>query len=310
RFRRQRLQRSIPDSHICVAVTEDCFTRLDGVIFCKRTNHPRRRTKTSVSAYSGTANGRVACRIKEAIPRIPMRIQTPSSRATFSIRCSPVDVCLAAVSPLLALYLRDAYILSHDGVVTVAIYCIVSLAFSLIAFSAFGLRDGMPRYFSVRDATEIAKAVLTGELMTCAALFTFTRLEGVPRSTPVIHGLILGAGLVTARALARRIAQRHRTTARQHLTREHVIIIGLNDLSSFYMKFLEIFAADRVRAIAALDRDPQSVGRAIDGVRVIGPPSHLQSVIEEFAVHGVHTDRVVIGGEANILSNEEMREIR
>src|SRR5215813_12775654 len=153
RFRRQRLQRSIPDSHICVAVTEDCFTRLDGVIFCKRTNHLRRRTKTSVSAYSGTANGRVACRIKEAIPRIPMRIQTPSSRATFSIRCSPVDVCLAAVSPLLALYLRDAYILSHDGVVTVAIYCIVSLAFSLIAFSAFGLRDGMPRYFSVRDAT-------------------------------------------------------------------------------------------------------------------------------------------------------------
>ena len=239
-----------------------------------------------------------------------MRIQTPSSRATFSIRCSPVDVCLAAISPLLALYLRDAYILSHDGVVTVAIYCIVSLAFSLIAFSAFGLRDGMPRYFSVRDATEIAKAVLTGELMTCAALFTFTRLEGVPRSTPVIHGLILGAGLVTARALARRIAQRERTTDRQHLTREHVIIIGLNDLSSFYMKFLEIFAADRVRAIAALDRDPQSVGRAIDGVRVIGPPSHLQSVIEEFAVHGVHTDRVVIGGEANILSNEEMREIR
>src|SRR5262249_55374390 len=255
--------------------------------------------------------GRVACRINEAIPRIPMRIQTPSSRATFSIRCSPIDVCLAAVSPLLALYLRDAYILSHDGAVTVAVYCAVSLAFSLIAFSAFGLGEGMARYFSVRDATEIAKAVLIGELMTCAALFTFTRLEGVPRSTPIIHGLILGAGLVTVRALARRIAQRERQPAnRQQLAREHVIIIGLNDLSSFYMKFLEIFAADRVRAIAALDWDPQSIVRAIDGVRVIISRSHLESVIEEFGVHGVHTDRVVIGGEANILSNEEMREIR
>jgi lipopolysaccharide/colanic/teichoic acid biosynthesis glycosyltransferase len=239
-----------------------------------------------------------------------MRIQTPSSRATFRIRFSPVDVCLAALSPLLALYLRDAYILSHDGAITVGIYCLVSLAFSLIAFSAFGLRDGMPRYFSVRDATEIAKAVLIGELMTCAALFTFTRLEGVPRSTPVIHALILGAALVSARALAR-IAHRDRKLAdRQHLARQHVIIVGLNDLSSFYMTFLETFASDRLRAIAALDRDPRSIGRSIDGVRVIGPPTHLQSVIEEFAVHGVHTDRVVIGGEADILSDEELREIQ
>jgi lipopolysaccharide/colanic/teichoic acid biosynthesis glycosyltransferase len=239
-----------------------------------------------------------------------MRIQSPSSRATFRIRYSPVDVCFAALSPLLALYLRDAYIFSHDGAVTAGIYCLVSLTFSLIAFSAFNLRDGMPRYFSVRDATEIAKAVLIGELMTCAALFTFTRLEGVPRSTLVIHALILGVGLVSARALAR-IAHRDRNlTDRPHLAREHVIIVGLNDLSSFYMKFLEAFASDQLRAIAALDRDPRSIGRAIDGIRVIGPPAHLQSVIEEFAVHGVRTDRVVVGGEADILSDEELREIQ
>jgi len=76
------------------------------------------------------------------------------------------------------------------------------------------------------------------------------------------------------------------------------------------MKFLEAFASDQLRAIAALDRDPRSIGRAIDGIRVIGPPEHLQSVIEEFAVHGVRTDRVVVGGEADILSDEELREIQ
>src|SRR2546421_3349747 len=125
-----------------------------------------------------------------------MRIQAPSSRATSRICCSPIDIFFAASSPLLALYFRDAYILSHDGAVTAGIYCLVSLLFSLIAFSAFSLGDGMPRYFSVRDAMVIAKAVLISELMTCIVLFLFTRLEGVPRSTPVIHGLILGAGLV------------------------------------------------------------------------------------------------------------------
>src|SRR5712692_6684304 len=119
-----------------------------------------------------------------------MRIQAPSSRATFRIRYSPFDFFFAASSPLLALYIRDAYILSRDGAATAAIYCLVSLTFSLVVFSAFSLRDGMPRYFSIRDAIEIANAVLTGELMTCIVLFTFTRLEGVPRSTPVIHALI------------------------------------------------------------------------------------------------------------------------
>jgi lipopolysaccharide/colanic/teichoic acid biosynthesis glycosyltransferase len=200
--------------------------------------------------------------------------------------------------------------LSHDGAVTAGIYCLVSLTCSLIACSVFSLCDGMPRYFSARDGTEIVKAVLIGELMTCAVLFAFTRLEGVPRSTPVIHALLLGAGLISSRALAR-IAHRDRKSSdRRRLADEHVIIIGLNDLSFFYMKFLDAFACDQLRAIAALDRDPRSIGRSIHGVSVVGPPAHLQSIIEEFAVHGIHTDRVVVGGEADILSNEELLDIR
>ncbi len=239
-----------------------------------------------------------------------MRIQAPSSRATWRVGYSPLDVFLAALSPLLALYIRDAYILSPDGAVTTGIYCLVSLTFSLMAFSAFSLRDGMPRYFSVRDAIEIAKAVLTGELMTCIVLFTFTRLEGVPRSTPVIHALILGAGLVSVRALARIADRDRKLTDRRHLASEHIIMIGLNDLSSFYMKFLEAFPPGQRRVIAVLDRNPRSIGRSIDGIRVLAPPAHLQSVVEEFAVHGVRIDRVAVGGEADTLPEEELREIR
>src|SRR5713226_1687320 len=190
-----------------------------------------------------------------------MRIQAPSSRATWRVGYSPLDVFLAALSPLLALYIRDAYILSPDGAVTTGIYCLVSLTFSLMAFSAFSLRDGMPRYFSVCDAIEIAKAVLTGELMTCIVLFTFTRLEGVPRSTPVIHALILGAGLVSVRALAR-IADRDQKLSqrRRNVASEHVILIGVNDLSSLYMKALDVMAAGRQRVIAVLDEGTQSIG--------------------------------------------------
>jgi lipopolysaccharide/colanic/teichoic acid biosynthesis glycosyltransferase len=241
---------------------------------------------------------------------LSMRIRSPTSRATLKIRFSIFDVFWAALSPLLALYVRDAYILSYEGAVTTAIYCLVSLTFSLIAFSAFNFR-GLPRYFSVHDAIDVVKAVLVSELMTCVVLFTLTRLDGIPRSTPVIHALILAAGLIAVRALAR-IADRDRKSMddRRHFASEHIIIIGLSDLSSLYMNFLEAFSPGQNRVIGVLDERPQSIGRTMHGVRIIGLPADLEAVIEEFAVHGVRTDRIVVGGEADILSDEALKEIR
>ena len=59
--------------------------------------------------------------------------------------------------------------------------------------------------------------------MTCVVLFTFTRLEGIPRSTPIIHALIFGAGVVTIRALAHIAARDPRKATQQRLsTSEHV----------------------------------------------------------------------------------------
>ena len=132
-----------------------------------------------------------------------MRIRLPSSRGSLRIRLSIFDAVWAFVAPVLALYFRGAPILTLDDAVTVAIYCAVSGSISLVAFSAFRLRDGMTRHFSVPDAIDVAKAVVCAGLLTYAVMFTFTRLDGIPRSTPIIHVLVLGAGLVGARTFAR-----------------------------------------------------------------------------------------------------------
>ena len=70
-----------------------------------------------------------------------------------------VDLVWAVASPLLALCVRDAYILTADGAATTAVYCLVALAFSLVAFTVFGISDGVPDCFSVHDALDIGKAV-------------------------------------------------------------------------------------------------------------------------------------------------------
>ena len=59
-----------------------------------------------------------------------------------------------------------------------------------------------------------------------------------------------------------------------------------------------------------LDHANKLIGRAICGVPVVSLTQHLEPVIEEFAVHGVRTDRVIIGGDENLLAEEVLNDVR
>src|SRR5262249_31941895 len=84
--------------------------------------------------------------------KIEMRTRTPVSRGSFAFRFAPFDVVWAFLSPLLALWIRNAPVLSSpEGslIVAVAIYCAIAFVSSLIAFLVFRTRDGMTHLFSV-----------------------------------------------------------------------------------------------------------------------------------------------------------------
>jgi lipopolysaccharide/colanic/teichoic acid biosynthesis glycosyltransferase len=240
-----------------------------------------------------------------------MRNGSPSSRVPLGPRLSIFDLFWASASPYLALLVRDAPVLSNGGARDAVLYCFISLAFSLIAFVAFRVGDGMTRYFSVQDAMDVVKAVLFTELTTGTVVFALTRLEGIPRSTPLIHALILAAGLVAARTFGRVVESDSKSIGVQAEDfAEHIIMIGSNRLSSLYMKLLEACCSRQRRIIAVLESDPKLIGRAISGVRIVGAPEELQSVIHEFTVHGIHTDRVIVGGEPDLLSEDALGEIQ
>jgi lipopolysaccharide/colanic/teichoic acid biosynthesis glycosyltransferase len=154
-------------------------------------------------------------------------------------------------------------------------------------------------------------AVFVAALLTYVALFTVTRLEGIPRSVPFIHALILAAGLITARTSARMFdAPRDEVGRQKSAWAEHIVMIGSNQLSSLYMKFLEAYSPNQHHVMAVLDARPHMMGRAIEGIRVVGPPQHLEPIINEFATHGIRIDRVIAGGESDLLSGEELAEVR
>jgi lipopolysaccharide/colanic/teichoic acid biosynthesis glycosyltransferase len=240
-----------------------------------------------------------------------VKIGSPTSHSRVRIHLSPVDAAVAFLAPILALHLRNALALSVDGGVAALVYCLLSVVFSLIAFAVFRIDGAIPRYLSVNDLGNLAAAVLVAELLTCAVLFSVTRLDGIPRSVPAIHALLLGAGLLAVRGLVHFVDKPRTPRSGEPTTEpEHVIIVGLNDLSVLFMRFLEATSGGQRRVIALLDEKPRWFGRSVSGVRIFGPPAHLDALIEEFVTHGVRTDYVVIGVEAQELSEASLREIR
>jgi lipopolysaccharide/colanic/teichoic acid biosynthesis glycosyltransferase len=238
-------------------------------------------------------------------------IRLPSSRANLRVRLSPVDVTLAAVSPFVALYLRNVDLVSAGGMFAADTFALISLATSLIAFRLFRISSTIPRYISVGDLIILAKAVVVGDLMTAMALFTLTRLDGIPRSVPAIHALILGTGLLASRGLANIVARlRHGANQPRNAAAENMILIGLNDWSVLLIKYLRAHAPGRRRFIGLLDEEPRWFGRSVNGVQVFGPPAHLEGLVEEFAAHGVRTDRVVVGVGAGELSKNALANVQ
>jgi lipopolysaccharide/colanic/teichoic acid biosynthesis glycosyltransferase len=240
-----------------------------------------------------------------------MRIPLPASCGAIRLNFNLFDIAWVFVSPILALYLSNAYVMSSGaGTETVILYCAVSAAASGVAFLIFRFQDCLPRYFSVFDALEVFKAVVAAELMACIALFSLTRLDGIPRSAPIIHAMILASGLIAVRVAMRLFADEQNISSHESVGSEHIMVIGSNQFSSLYIKLLKTCDPRRRRVIGVLDDRPKMLGRLLEGVRIVGAPAHLDALINEYLVHGIKVDRIVVGGGPDFLPDEEMTQVR
>src|SRR6202048_4417882 len=234
-----------------------------------------------------------------------MSMPSPTSRSGRRIYLSLCDLLWALLSPLAALYLRDADMLYRYDWTGVAYYTGMSAGFAVLAFLVLRIQDGMTRHFSVHEALDIVEAVLFAEIMPLAALFTLTRCDGIPRSMPLIHGMLLAGGLIGTRMVIRLIRGERNPAGGYGSRGGRIIVIGANRFASGFIQLLNAYAPPRQPVIAVLDGDGGMVGRAVAGVQVFGAPHDLDAMIAEFAIHGVNTERVVVAGEADLMSGAE-----
>jgi lipopolysaccharide/colanic/teichoic acid biosynthesis glycosyltransferase len=94
-----------------------------------------------------------------------------------------------------------------------------------------------------------------------------------------------------------------------HNRRERIIVIGANRFASSFIQLINAYAPQQRPVIAVLDENVAMIGRAISGAQVLGAPHELETIISEFAVHGIETNRIVIAGERDFLSSAVLQGI-
>jgi len=238
-----------------------------------------------------------------------MRVPSPTSRSRKRVYLSLWDLAWAVGSPLLALYLRNPAIFDRTDLTSIGYYWSLSAGFAILAFFAFKIQDNMTPYFSVHEAIDIAETVLFVELLTFISLFTINRFDGIPRSIPLEHGLLLAAGLFAARIFIRIVHSDDEARPTYHSSGERMILIGANPVAGLFIRLLSAYAPQRQHVISLLDADAAMIGRAIAGVQVVGSPQDLEALVKEYAIHGVTINRVVIAGEVDLLTPVILREV-
>jgi len=237
-----------------------------------------------------------------------MAVPSPTSRRKRKVHVSIWDAFWALASSLLALWFGNALILAqHDWNATL-IYCALSTGFAVVAYLAFGLRNTVTQHFSAHEVLDIAEAVLFAQLLTYGLLFTLTRLDGIARSVPLYHGLLLAGGLIFIRIVTR-VGSGERRASDYQLRRERIIVIGANRLAASFISMLRAYAPNQEGVVAVLEEKSGAIGRTLGGVKVLGTPQELDAIVAEFAVHGVQIDRVILAGDTDLLSSAALHDV-
>jgi lipopolysaccharide/colanic/teichoic acid biosynthesis glycosyltransferase len=235
------------------------------------------------------------------------RLRKPSSYTRLLSRVPVYDIAWGGLSPVVAFLLRDGTIYSPAVVTT---YCAAALLASLLVFQWFQTGSPIVRFYSVRDALELLKACALVAALSAVTLFLISRLEDAPRAVPILHFLLLGAGLLAIRTvIGLHDARRDRPAAQANKTVRHVLIIQASRLAWFFCKTVEELAPGDFQIVAILDERPAMRHRSLNGYPIIGVPAEIEKVVADYAMHGVRVDQVVVAARPADLSGAGWDEI-
>lgn len=189
------------------------------------------------------------------------------------------DLMIAAASFPLSIVLRlgpqNLPILAHP----IAIWTAV---FTAIAFAAL-LRAQLPRiawrYVSTDDALLIVRTSLAINLLFLLLMFLWTRLDGLPRSVPIINIFVLTALLIAPRMAFRILHERRIGLITRNIGTTPVLLIGGTDEADAFIRAAARSDEIEYRIVGIIETGDRPVGNRIRGIAIIGHLPDIRSTL-------------------------------
>lgn len=226
------------------------------------------------------------------------RFHHPSSRTPRWLSLSLFDTTAATLTPFAALQLHHALI--APGALTPEVMAHYAAVSALAAFATFRVSDGLSNFFSLADAVRTAKAVIAAAAASVIGLFLADRLAVLPASLLVLNVALLALAVISGRAIARYVKS-HRRPA-MIVGRQNALLVGCNRLADAYIAILEANPDSGVNIAALVDPAARLVGRTIRGYPIAGSLTSLACLVDEYKVHGVDIDRIMVAVPRRSLS--------
>jgi FlaA1/EpsC-like NDP-sugar epimerase len=148
-------------------------------------------------------------------------------------------------------------------------------------FLWFGLYRGLWHYASLPDLKRILFAVLASAAVVPLALFMVLRLEGVPRTVPLLAPILLLLIMCGSR-LAYRSWKEHRLYGQNKMEGNLVLVLGAGDAAITLLK--ELTRSVQWKVVGLLDDDPAKWGLMLHGFKVLGGIDELPAITQKLGV--------------------------
>jgi FlaA1/EpsC-like NDP-sugar epimerase len=215
-------------------------------------------------------------------------------------------VAAAQIVVILSAFLL-AYALRFDGQIpekywsTMIMLLAPLLCIKLVTFWRMGLFAGWWRYVSIPDVITLLKANFLGTAGFMVYIALVHRFEGIPRSIPVLDGILCFTLISGLRVITRIFRENHQLVIKGPEAKK-VLMVGAGGVGQNIVKEIRQDPRLHKEVVGFLDNDPDRQRQRFQGVPVLGLVSDLKAVCRKKGV-----EEVIIAQPA--VSSKDLREI-
>lgn len=238
---------------------------------------------------------------------------------------SVLDTALILLATLIALGLRKDLELTGSGVDEVLPYFGATAIAAIIILAVSGLNKTMWRYRGPHNNLRVIGVVVGVCLGAVSLCFAYNRLQDVPRSLPLLQGLVSIIVLEGARVLHKLGGVLRTRTESPGFMRlspgagdVSVLVVGASALTEAYLLALAEAGPPHINVAGILTETRDHVGRLFSGRPILGVTEDVESTLDSLEVHGVTVDRIIVvtpfsdlskKGQAALTRTERVRNV-